>query len=182
MSLTLGHLIIVSHLKPGTAEAALDIEALIRLAAVENGLVAAHLGGDVVERLDDAQPQLLTLLIFCDGDVLDVADRRERVDAMCRERSAALLRPSSSSSSSSPVGLPLQSESNHLQLALYDQGAGADDACGRRVGVLNNEDEIAALLPGHPVVAILELLLGNLAHRRQHPEAVEEARVVISPS
>lgn len=44
-------------------------------------LVAAHLLGDVVEGLDDAQPQLLALLVLGDGDVLNVSDEAEVVDA-----------------------------------------------------------------------------------------------------
>lgn len=69
------------HLQPRPPEAALDVEALVRLAAVEDALVAADLLGDEVERLDDAEAELLALLVLCDGDVLDVADLSEVVDA-----------------------------------------------------------------------------------------------------
>lgn len=71
----------MGHLQTRPPEAALDVETLVVLAAVENGLVAAYLLGDVVERLDDAQAQLLALLIFGDGNVLNVADGTEIVDA-----------------------------------------------------------------------------------------------------
>lgn len=55
MSLTLLSLVVVGHLKTGPPEAALDVESLVRLAAVEDGLVAPNLLGDKVEGLD--QPQ-----------------------------------------------------------------------------------------------------------------------------
>lgn len=69
------------HLQARPPEPALDVEALVRLAAVEDALVAADLLGDVVERLDDAEAELLALLVLCDGDVLDVADLSKVVDA-----------------------------------------------------------------------------------------------------
>ena len=74
--------VVVRHLQAGPPEAALDVEALVRLAAVEDALVAPDLLGDVVQRLDDAQPELLALLVLGDGDVLDVADLAEVVDAV----------------------------------------------------------------------------------------------------
>lgn len=69
------------HLQARPPKPALDVEALVRLAAVEDALVAPNLLGDVVERLDDAETQLLALLVLCDGDVLDVTDLSEVVDA-----------------------------------------------------------------------------------------------------
>ena len=45
----------MGHLQPGPLEAALDVEALVRLAAVEDRLVGADLFGDEVEGLDQAQ-------------------------------------------------------------------------------------------------------------------------------
>jgi hypothetical protein len=79
---TLRPLVVVRHLQAGSPEAALDVEALVGLTAVEDGLVAARLLGDKVECLDDAQPQLLALLILGNGDILDVSDRPEAVDAV----------------------------------------------------------------------------------------------------
>lgn len=72
--------IVVSHLEAGSPEAALDVETLVGLAAVENGLVAADLFGDEVERLDQAQTQLLALLVLGDCDILNVANLCERMD------------------------------------------------------------------------------------------------------
>lgn len=70
----LGPLVIVRHLQAYSPEAALDVEALVVLAAVENRLIATLLLGDEIKRLDDAQAQLLALLVLGDGNVLDVAD------------------------------------------------------------------------------------------------------------
>lgn len=69
------------HLQASPSKAALDVEALVSLAAVEDGLVAADLLGDEVQRLDDAQAQLLALLVLGDCDVFDVSDEAEIVDA-----------------------------------------------------------------------------------------------------
>lgn len=70
----------MGHLKPSPPEAALDVETLVRLGAVQNGLVAADLLSYEVERLDDAQAEFLALLVLGDGDVFDVADETEVVD------------------------------------------------------------------------------------------------------
>lgn len=70
------------HLQSRPLETALDVESLIGLRAVENGLVAADVLRHVVQRLDDAQTQLLALLVLGDGDVFDVTDEAEAVDAI----------------------------------------------------------------------------------------------------
>ena len=72
----------MGHLQTRPPEAALDVEALVGLAAVEDALVAADLLGDVVEGLDKAEAELLALLVPGDGDVLDVSDGAEAVDAV----------------------------------------------------------------------------------------------------
>ena len=82
---TLGAFEIVRHLQAGPPEPALDVEALVVLAAVEDGLVTPRLPGDEVEGLDDAQTQLLALLVLGDGDVLDVANGAEIMDADVRD-------------------------------------------------------------------------------------------------
>ncbi len=79
------------HLEAGPPEAALDVESLVVLAAVEYCLITPNLLGDVVERLDDAQAQLLALLVFGDRDVLDVADGSEVVDAAEASEKASVL-------------------------------------------------------------------------------------------
>ena len=68
------------HLQPRPLEPTLDVKPLIRLGAVQDALVAADLLGDEIQRLDDAQTELLALLVLGDGDVLDVADETQVVD------------------------------------------------------------------------------------------------------
>lgn len=75
-------LVVVGHLQPGPLKAALDVEALVRLAAVEDCLVGADLFGDEVEGLDQAQAQLLALLVLCDRDILNMTDQAEVVNAV----------------------------------------------------------------------------------------------------
>lgn len=69
------------HFEPGPAEATLDVEPLVRFGAIEDGLVAANLLGNVVKGLNDPQAELLPLLVLRDGDVFDVANEAEIVDA-----------------------------------------------------------------------------------------------------
>jgi hypothetical protein len=69
------------HLQARTAEPALDVEALVGFAAVEDALVAADLGGNVIEGLDEAEAELLALLILSNSDVFDVANVAEAMDA-----------------------------------------------------------------------------------------------------
>jgi hypothetical protein len=79
---TLLALIVVGHLETSSSEAALDIETFVGLAAVQDALVAADLLGDVIERLDDSETELLALLVLCDGNIFDVADGAKGVDAV----------------------------------------------------------------------------------------------------
>jgi hypothetical protein len=74
-------LVVVRHLQTRPLKATLDIEALVRLRAVKDSLVAANVLRDKVQRLDDPQTELLALLVLCDSDVFDVADEAEVVDA-----------------------------------------------------------------------------------------------------
>lgn len=69
------------HLESRPLESALDVEPLVRLAAIKNALVAAHLGRDEIEGLDELESELLALLVLRNGDVLDVADKTKVVDA-----------------------------------------------------------------------------------------------------
>ena len=82
MRLTLVSLKVVRHLQTGPPEAALYVEALVRLAAVQDRLVATDLLGHEIESLDETQAQLLALLVLGDGNVLDVSDEAEAVDAV----------------------------------------------------------------------------------------------------
>jgi hypothetical protein len=74
-------IIIMCHLQPCPLEATLDIEPLVRFATVQNALVTAHFFGDEFERLDDFQAELFALLVFGDGNVFNVSDEAEVVDA-----------------------------------------------------------------------------------------------------
>lgn len=64
----------MGHLQACSSESALDVEALVGVAAVEDALVAANLFGDEIEGLDESEAELLALLVLGDGNVLDVAD------------------------------------------------------------------------------------------------------------
>lgn len=86
---TFASLVVVGHLKASSSESALDVEAFVGVAAVEDALVAANLLGDVVEGLDQAEAELLALLILGDGDVFDVADLAQAVDAVEQSKLAA---------------------------------------------------------------------------------------------
>ncbi len=63
------------------------------------------------------------------------------------------------------------------QLPLDHQRPGADDLAHRRV--LNHEHVVRAVLARKEVVAVDKRLLADLAHGRQHAQAVEEARRVV---
>ena len=78
-------LVVVCHLQPRPLEATFDIEAFVRLRAVEDSLIAAHVLRDKVQRLDDPQTELLALLVLCDSNVFNVADEAEVVDATTKE-------------------------------------------------------------------------------------------------
>jgi hypothetical protein len=92
VSLTLVSLKVVRHLQASPPESALDVEALVRFAAIENGLVTPDLFRDEVERLNDSQTEFLALLVLGDGDILNVADLAQAVDAVANV-SISILRP-----------------------------------------------------------------------------------------
>lgn len=77
--------VVVGHLQAGASKAALDVKALVRLAAVQDSLVAADLFGDEVEGLDQAKTKLLALLVFGDGDIFDVTDEAKIMDAIYQQ-------------------------------------------------------------------------------------------------
>jgi len=79
------------HLQPRPLKPALDIEPLIGLTTVQNRLIAADLLRDKIKRLNNAQPQLLALLVLGDSNVLNVPDKPELVDefALDDERTRA---------------------------------------------------------------------------------------------
>lgn len=72
---------VVRHLHAGPLESALDVETLVGIATVKNGLVAPDLVRNEVEGVDQSKTQLFALLVLCDGNIFDVANRAEVVDA-----------------------------------------------------------------------------------------------------
>lgn len=83
--LTLLAFVVVSHLQTSSPKTTLDVEALVRLAAVENALVAADLLSNEVECLDQAQAKLLALLVLGNRNILDVTDLSKFMDTTKRE-------------------------------------------------------------------------------------------------
>lgn len=77
------------HFQTSPLEATLDVKAFVGLTAVEDALVAPDLLGDGVEGLDDAQTELLALLVLGDGDVFDVADEPHIVDELSLDNDGA---------------------------------------------------------------------------------------------
>jgi hypothetical protein len=72
----------VRHLQTSPLEPTLDIEPLVRLAAVQDGLVTPDLLSHEIQRLNDPQPQLLALLVLGHSDVLDVPNKSQLVDEL----------------------------------------------------------------------------------------------------
>lgn len=164
-------MIVVRHFQTGTLEPALDIEALIRLRAVKDGLyiessaqmpdqcrtphkaqtawraantylVAPDLLSDIIQRLNDPQTQLLPLLSLLDRNVLDVAHQTQRVD----------------------------------ELALHDQAPRAHDAAR---AVADDEQVVLVVACSHPVVALVPLVRGDVADGGEYAQHVQVAIVVI---
>ncbi len=69
------------HLQSCPLEAALDIESLIRFAAIQNAFVAAYLSSYIIKGLDDLEAELLALLVLCNSDIFDMADETKVVNA-----------------------------------------------------------------------------------------------------
>lgn len=73
--------VIMGHLPACSLVATLDIETLVCLAAVEDGLVTPNLLRNVVEGIYYAETQLLALLRLVYGDILNMACRTKRMNA-----------------------------------------------------------------------------------------------------
>jgi hypothetical protein len=72
----------VRHLQSCPFVAALDIEPLVRLTAVQNALVTANLLSNEVQSLDQLEAEFLPLLVFGNGNVFDVTDKTKVMDAV----------------------------------------------------------------------------------------------------
>jgi hypothetical protein len=153
----------VGHLETSSSEAALDVETLVGLTAVQDALVAADLLGNVVECLDDSETKPLALLVLCDGDILDVADGAKVVDAVKELVSVAARRIAGRID---------------LQLALGDQSTGSHNRSLCTRSVLNNNDVVAAS-SGHVIILLNEIGLSNIADGGQNAQAVEETAVEV---
>lgn len=188
---TFASLVVVGHLKASSSESALDVEAFVGVAAVEDALVTANLLGDVVEGLDQAEAELLALLILGDGNVLDVADLAQTVDAVGEKKSrlAAGVLNARSQKPQGGISIGIRGLSNtrssprilslsDLQFVLDNQGAGSHNGVLLSRRVLD-DDDVIAVRRQHVIELLLELFLADFADRGQHAEAVEEARVVI---
>ena len=76
--------IVMCHLQTRSLVSALDIESLVRLAAVENALVTSNLLRDEIQSLDQLEAELLSLLVFGDCNIFNVTDETQVVDAIRR--------------------------------------------------------------------------------------------------
>lgn len=130
-------LVVMRHLQSRPLEAALDVESLVRLGAVQNSLVATNVLRHIVQSLDDPQTKLLALLVLCDRDVLDVAYKTEAVNAAeqkmsARSPSPSILRAAKQQECAANLQLPLyqqRSRSHHFALPVEnDQYMRADCA------------------------------------------------------
>ena len=63
---------VMGHLQPRPLIATLDIEPLIRLGTIQYRLITPDLLADMIQRLNNPQPQLLPLLILPHHDILDM--------------------------------------------------------------------------------------------------------------
>lgn len=77
-----GRLVIVGHFQTCPLEAALDVETLVGLGTVQDALVATGALSDEVQRLDHLQTELLSLLVLCNCNILNMARLAQVVDAM----------------------------------------------------------------------------------------------------
>jgi hypothetical protein len=166
----------VCHLQTRPLEATLDVEALVRLRAVKNSLVAANVLRDKVQRLDDPQTKLLALLVLCNSNVFDVADEAEVVDAKVVISKSAIRSILSACQSVVPF---LHRQSN-LQFPLNQQRSCAYDLA---LAVQDDQhvraDSTASSLL-HLIEAGLEVGLRDFAYGRQDTQDIEETSRVVA--
>lgn len=80
--LTRATIVVMCHLQSCSLVSALNIESFVGLTTVENALVATNFLRDEIEGLDKFQSEFLPLLILCDGDIFNVANEAEVMDAV----------------------------------------------------------------------------------------------------
>lgn len=161
---------VVSHLQASPLEAALDVKAFVGLGTVENRLVAADLVRDEVESLDQAQTQLLALLVLCDGDIFDVTDHSETVNTAVTKNKIKLAIPQCMLLFG-PGGGGVW----HSQLPLDNEGASAHHTAS----VFYHQHVVAAILPPNPLEPLCELFFSDVPHSSQDLQTLEEASMVV---
>lgn len=72
--------IVMCHFQSCPLESTLDVETFVGLTTVQDGLVTSDLVGDVVQGLNDAETELLPLLILGYCNVFNVPDETKCVD------------------------------------------------------------------------------------------------------
>lgn len=75
-------LVVMCHFKPGSSVSTLDIEPLVRFAAIQYALVASHLLCQVVQSLNKSQTQFLALLVFGNSDIFDMTYKTKIVNEL----------------------------------------------------------------------------------------------------
>lgn len=70
------------HLQPCSLVSALDIEPLVCFRAIQDAFIASNFLCNEIESLNKLETQFFALLVFCDGDVFDVADETKAVDTV----------------------------------------------------------------------------------------------------
>lgn len=163
LCLTFISLVVVRHFQAGPPKAALDVESLVGLTAVENALVAAHLLSDEVQGLYDAQTELLALLVLSHGNILYMTDK-------------AQVMYTKEGREHNQQGSSIFQTKDNSQFALNNQGAGAYNSFPGRIF---DDKNVVAVAGRQPVVTVGELRLGDLADGGQDTQAVEEAGIVV---
>ena len=70
------------HLETSPLIAAFYIETLIRFRAVKDSLVTSNLLRHMIQRFYDVKTKMFSLLVLCNGNILDVTDETKIMDAM----------------------------------------------------------------------------------------------------
>lgn len=119
-------------------------------------LVASHLLGNIAQGLQNVQAELLTLLIFEYGNILNMTHTAEAANAafVVNEADGEYRR--------------LQGENQ--QFPLFEQSSGADDLA---TAITHHQEEVRIRDLGQPVILALPCLLRDIADLSQDAERVQ---------
>ena len=149
------------HLETSSLITTFHVESFIRFRAVKDCLVASNFLCDVIQCFYDMKAKVFSLLVFCDGNVLDVTDEPEIMDAVGVQLRGAVVQVKGRV---------------YVQFPLHNNSTSPYDLA---LPVAHYKYMVLILLFSHPVKAPVPCFFCNITDIRQYAQHIEDASMVV---